>query len=757
MSSPLAPETLSARLLTALGASSTPLDKVALSRKAGLSPDDRSLVRSALGELEEAGDIVRMGRDRWALPAQAGIFTGILRFRDSGSAWLQSPRPEQEEINVPAADTANALPGDRVQVKSGGTGNGRVVRIVERSPRPLVGTLKLVGKRLEIIPDDPRYPQRVILHPAAAKEAQPGDKVVVRLRDWKARSAPLEGEILESLGPANATGVDMLSIIRRFELSVEFSAAVLEEAERVPDRVIAADVAEREDRRGREIFTIDPDDAKDFDDAIEVDRLPHGGWRLGVHIADVAHYVMPGTALDREARRRGNSVYLADRVLPMLPERLSNGVCSLRPRVDRLVFSALLDFDEDGEMRHARFARSVIHSKRRFTYHEAFALLEGPRDADPFSGHLHQAWDLAARLRARRFREGSLDLDMPEIKVHVGEDGRPTRLERITHDRAHQLVEEFMLAANDAVAHTLKHAQIPTIYRIHEDPDPEKLRDYREVARSFGYKVGDLTTRGEIQKLLDRARGTPEEPAIKIGLLRSLRRAAYSADPLGHYGLAKVNYAHFTSPIRRYADLVLHRSLAHKLRLAKSAGVTSKDLRELSLHLSETERLAAEAERESVKLKKLEYFQDRAGKPETFEAVIMEVRDFGLMIELTEFGVGGRLYLKKMDDDYYVFDPVQRTLRGKKTQRTFEQGQRIPVLVGSVDLARQHVDFRLPGGKPARPNDTSRGPREQSKRRVESPRGSGPKRSGGSGKSGGGRKKPPAPAAKASGRAKRRP
>src|SRR5437016_5509094 len=361
--------------------------------------------------------------------------------------------------------------------------------------------------------------------------------------------------------PKSAPGIDMLSIIRKYDLPTEFPKGVVDEANRIPKSVEQRMINGREDLRGKFIVTIDPDDARDFDDAIDVEKIDHNeGWRLGVHIADVSAYVTPDSALDREARRRGNSVYLPDRVIPMLPERLSNGVCSLNPGVDRLTHSVFIHFDKHGVVKSARFARSVIRSAHRLTYKQAYAILTSP-PGDQLGERLHLAWELAALLRRKRFQHGSLDLDFPEVKVWVDKEGRPVRLERVENDESHQLIEEFMLAANEAVARELKNRAIPTIYRVHENPDPEKLAEYREFVLSFDYKVGDLTHRVELQRLLAAFRGKPEEQALKIALLKSLKRARYAPQPLGHYGLAKANYLHFTSPIRRYADLVVHRAL----------------------------------------------------------------------------------------------------------------------------------------------------------------------------------------------------
>ncbi len=333
----------------------------------------------------------------------------------------------------------------------------------------------------------------------------------------------------------------------------------------------------------------------------------------------MSHYVPPGGALDREAYERGNSVYLADRVIPMLPERLSNGVCSLRPHEDRLTYSAFIEFGAGGKIRSVRFARTIIRSAARLTYKEAFALLQGPANASPVSRELHRAWKLASLLRENRFNNGSLDLDMPEVKVHLDDQGKPVRLEKVENDISHQLIEEFMLAANEVVARELKNRNTPTVYRVHADPEPDRLLEFRDFAQSYDYRVGDLTHRPEMQKLLRAVKGKPEAEAIKLGLLKSLKRAAYDVSPLGHYGLAKVNYTHFTSPIRRYADLVVHRSLTLLLGEEKRTRLAAGDLGAVAAHISATERVAAEAERESVKLKKLEYFQnlllESAAKP----------------------------------------------------------------------------------------------------------------------------------------------
>jgi ribonuclease R len=585
-----------------------------------------------------------------------------------------------------------------------GRREGRVIRILERAHDTIVGTLQRSRNFCYVVPDDPRFVHDVYVRPVAAAPgdrrsetaATVGDKVVVRLDDWQSRHVNPEGEIIEVLGPASAPGVDVLSIIRKYHLPTEFPPDVLEQAERIPESVDAQQIAGREDLRNQFIVTIDPDDARDFDDAINVEKLANGGWQLGVHIADVAAYVEPGSALDREARRRGNSVYLPDRVIPMLPERLSNGVCSLKSEVDRLTHSVFIQFDKRGVAKSARFARSVIRSAHRLTYKEAYGILTSvPRD--PLGERLHLAWELAALLRRKRFEHGALELDFPEVKVWVDAHGKPVRLERVENDKSHQLIEEFMLVANEAVARELKKRAIPTVYRVHENPDPEKLGEYREFVLSFGYKVGDLTHRAELQRLLGEVSGKPEEQALKVGLLKSLKRARYDPLPLGHYGLAKTNYLHFTSPIRRYADLVVHRALGSDTASRSPYRMGMAEIASIAEHISTTERNAAEAEIDAALMKKLEFFQQQlAGrKPQMFSATVVDVRNYGLMVELPDALITGLIHVSSLTDDFYVFEPARRQLIGRRSRKRFSVGDKLSVFVARVDVFKRQVDFAI--------------------------------------------------------------
>ena len=693
-----------------------PLDKSDIARKLGLKGRERVALRHNLRELERAGEIARIRKNLYVLPAEADLVTGKLSIHRAGYGFLTSEKPGQPDIFIAAENTGTAMHGDRVVARisrdlpyerAKGRREGRVIRILERARDTIVGTLQHSRNFYYVVPDDPRIVHDIYVRPTGDRRSQTaatvGDKVIVRLETWESRHVNPEGEIIEVLGPASAPGVDTLSIIRRCGLPTEFPSEALKEADEIPEEIDAQQLKGREDLRDKFIVTIDPEDARDFDDAIHVEKLENSGRLLGVHIADVAAYVEPDSALDREARRRGNSVYLPDRVIPMLPERLSNGVCSLNPGVDRLTHSVFIHFDRNGVARSARFARSVIRSAHRLTYKQAYAILKSaPRDE--LSQRLHIAWELAALLRRKRFQHGALDLDFPEVKVLVDQDGYPVRLERIENDESHQLIEEFMLAANEAVARELKKRAIPTIYRVHENPDLEKLAEYREFALSFNYKVGDLTHRPELQRLLASFRGKPEEQALKVALLKSLKRARYAPQPLGHYGLAKANYLHFTSPIRRYADLVVHRALGRigALRRPNAAARRSYDhdmseIASIAERISITERTAADAEIDAAQMKKLEFFQRQLDErnPQIFRAAIVDVRNYGLMVELPDALVTGLVHVSSLTDDFYLFDVARRQLIGRRSRKRFSVGDEVSVFVARVDVFKRQIDFAI--------------------------------------------------------------
>lgn len=683
-----------------------PLDAAGIATELDLQPNWKPRLARLLQDMERRGQIVRIRKDRFILPKEADLITGQIQFHMNGSAHILAEAPGAPDVLVRPEHTSTAMHGDTVVARRIPAGarsrvesdrlEGEVIRIVSRATDTIVGTLQRSPKFFYIIPDDPRFPHNLyVIPPAPPLAARAGDKVVARLESWPSRHVNPEGRIVEILGRSGAPGVDMLSIIRRHRLPLEFAPEVLAEASRTPFDIPETELSRRRDLRNALIFTIDPDDAKDFDDAIQVERTPNG-WMVGIHIADVSHYVRPGTAMEREAAVRGNSVYLADRVIPMLPEALSNGICSLKPDVERLAFSAFAHIDKSGAVSEVSFAKSVIRSRKRLTYREALAILEQsgpPRDA--VSEHVRMAWEVSSLLRKKRFAAGSLDLDFPEIKVRLDEQGRPVRLERIENDISHQLIEELMLLANELVARELKLRKQPALYRIHENPEPDRLEEFREFAASQGISAGDLTQRREIQKILRAILGKPFAGAVKIALLKSLKRARYHHEPLGHYGLSKSDYTHFTSPIRRYSDLIVHRALERQLGLVKK-GPDPASLARTAEHISNTERTAAEAEKESVKLKKLEFFQAQAGasKREEFRAVVIDVRNFGFFVELPDFLLTGLVHVSSLGSDFFVHDPARARLTGRQTKKTYSVGDELQVTVERVDTVKQQVDFR---------------------------------------------------------------
>ena len=692
-----------------------PLRRHELAKALHLNENERSAYHRALAEMLRKGEVVRVRKERFVLPAEADLVVGKLDMNERGFGFV-IPEADKEgkptapaDIYIAADQTGVGMHGDRVVVRlhKGSVRRdrrgkpqpekleGRVIRILERANETLVGTLQKPKYFYIVIPDEPRIINDIYVKPHP--KARIGDKVVVKLQPWESRHVNPEGDIVEVLGAGDAPGVDMLAIIRKHRLPQTFPADVLREVERLPENPTEEETRGRLDLRNAFIVTIDPDDARDHDDAVSVETRPDGSWRLGVHIADVSHYVRPKTPLDREARARGNSIYLVDRVIPMLPEKLSAGLCSLFGNVDRLAKSAFIDYNAQGVPKRVEFFNSVIRVKHLITYREALQRLNSPDvDADELTRGLKTMWQLASLLRKNRFQRGSLDLDFPEMKVRLDKLGKPIALEKIENDISHQLIEEFMLAANEAVARHCKNSTLPGLYRIHENPAPEKLVELRQFLAGFGIKIGDLTLRTEVQKLIAVMRKHPQEYVLKVSLLRSLKRAIYSHQPVGHYGLAKVNYTHFTSPIRRYPDLVVHRILDGLMK-RKPTGYLTEHLIDVARHCSQTERTADEAENESKKLKTLEYFNGMLHNRRlaSFDALVTDVRNFGLFVELPELMIFGLVHVSTIDDDFYSFDDTRRRLVGKRTKRTFKIGDRIKVIVSRVDLFKRQVDFQI--------------------------------------------------------------
>ena len=699
-------------------------------------PEQRAALRRAIGELAAEGLLVEGKKGNFTLRAGSGkALAGSLKFHPKGHAMFFPDQGDASNlatgldlkalarVHIPRRDASTALDGDRVlvsihQPKPGRDPRdrrgypqdpateirGKVEKILSRRSGRLVGVFRHNRNFGWIDCDDKAIDGTIDV--VGDTTAQPGQCVVVELEPWNDPTTNLRGRIIEVLGWPGEAGVDMRAVIHRFGLRTSFPEPVLLEARAVPDALDAAEIARREDWRQALVITIDPADAKDHDDALWVEKKSDG-WRLAVHIADVSHYIKPGSAMDREASERGNSTYLVDRVLPMLPVELSNGLCSLKPNVDRLTKCALLDVSGKGEITKARFLDAVIHSRAKLSYEQAQAILDGqpaPAGSDPqLAAMVKEAWRLAACMRRRRFDQGSLDLDMPEIRIVLDDQGRALAAEPVIHTASHQLVEECMLAANEAVARILRERMKPALYRIHDDPDPSRLMDYTLTAKLHGYRPGDLTNRAHIQKLLDESKGSPEEHIIKLGLLKSLKRAAYSAEPTGHYGLAKGDYCHFTSPIRRYADLIVHRALqpllANPPRQCDST-LSQAGLREIARHLSDTERVSAEAESETKQIKLFDYLQRVAEQhdPHVFDGLITEVRPMGLMVEIPAMGIRGVVKREDLPPGRWRLE-AHRNAWVAADGKVIQLGMRIPLHVTGLDREKRFVDFSV-AGKP---------------------------------------------------------
>ncbi|TSA41513.1 MAG: ribonuclease R, partial [Verrucomicrobiales bacterium] len=695
------------RIVDALGAKDyAPANVPEMLRLLRLPPNRQQELQAVLRELEQSGQITRTKGNRYILSREADLIPGRIQINRQGKGFLAPDDSGLKEIAILENETGTALHGDRVLVRrnvrtrglrpdrGAVQETGSVIRILERKRSQIVGTLQRGKQFLYVIPDDPRMPHDISVPEPRDVGRRPniGDKVVVELVEWESRNSNPEGEIIEVLGAPDAEGVDMLSVLRQYDLPLHFPKPVLAEARAIGSTVAEHEVAGREDCRSHQVITIDPDDAKDFDDAICLEQTSQGQWKLWVHIADVSHYVKPGTALDVEARKRGNSTYLVDRVIPMLPEALSNELCSLKPNVDRLTKCVEFLVADDGRVLSTKFYPAVIHSQRRFTYKEVFAILQqagapvsrpgamtshdqqraGPEAGAPESivQMLHDAHELAQKIRRLRFKNGSLALDFPETKIRLDEQGRVLRIEKIENDVSHQLIEEYMLLANEAVASRLMSENQKAIYRVHEEPDARRINEFREDVLSHHIPCGNLTKRPEVSKLLQKLDTIPIGAALKIGFLRSLMRARYAVEPLGHYGLAKAKYTHFTSPIRRYADLVVHRAL-----FQASHGPTHS-LKETAEHISDTERNSADAERDSkdVKLYAFLKAQLQSAKPPPYPALVTDVRNFGFFVDVPGLAMSGLVHLSSLEDDFYLFDAQRSQLIGRRSRRVIRLG-----------------------------------------------------------------------------------
>ncbi len=708
-----------------------PMKLKELSRALGIAEGEYSRFRKLVKELIDRGDLVRLKRGRIGLAAELNVLVGEFQMTKSGLGFLLREPPDPD-VRIPPFATGTALDKDTVMVRltrSGEQPTGEVIRVVERSERNIVGVLRRRRHYVYVEPDNPRIHRDIYIPDAELHGARDGDKVVAQLAEWDDPHLQPIGTICERLGRPHDPGVDMLSVIKSFDLPESFPDVVLNEAE------LLAAKANRMGRRGRIdcrsdiVYTIDPADAKDHDDAISVTRSENGGFRLAVHIADVATFVKPGSALDKEAYRRGNSVYLPGTVIPMLPEALSNDVCSLRPDRDRLAHTVWIDFDARGIARSWETGDTIIRSAAKLSYEEAQAFLESGQRPDTVSAevaeNLRAAQELARLLTQQRFNDGSLDFDLPESQIILDDDGTVIDLRRKPRLEAHRLIEECMLAANRAVALEAKKHRRLMLYRVHDKPDHEKLEAFAYMVKRLGhhFPVSKSIHPRQFGDFLQSIKDQPESDFINELMLRSMQKAVYQRDNIGHFGLAFPHYTHFTSPIRRYPDLIVHRLLRQMRanRYPKNyTEETSAMLDQVGRWCSETERVAETAERQAIKIKQVQYMRDKVG--EVFDGVISGVQPYGFFVRLDPWGVEGMVRISAIDDDYYVHEEENYRLVGTRRRRVFRLGDTVRVQVMRVDIDHHEIDFAL--------DDLARAESTPSQPAVPAAR-RGPKRNGG--------------------------
>jgi ribonuclease R len=677
-----------------------------------LSREERPIFKRLLADLVERGDLVETRGNRFGLPDRMNLIVGRMVTHPRGFGFVVPDRPLENvkgDLYIAGSNLNQAMHGDRVVARiervSADRAEGRIVRVLERGSDTVVGRFDQDGLGIGfVVPFDRRLIMDVQIPSGEHLDAAPGDMVVVEITRWPTPTRGPVGRVKEVLGDINEPGVDNEIIIRKFGLPDAHTDEAVEEARKVGTEVLEKDIKGRTDFRPLRTVTIDGEHARDFDDAITLDRLPNGHYWLGVHIADVAHYVPEGGALDEEAYERSTSVYFPERAVHMFPSELSTGICSLKPNVDRLVQSCLMEVDPKGNVVRYELHDGVIHSDARMTYNEVHAILT---DHDPATTAKYRALvplfesmrELFEILNKRRHRRGSIDFDLKEPEIVLDDAGLVEAIIAAERNVAHRIIEEFMLLANETVAQHLDDNEVPTLYRIHEDPDPLKVEEFEEFVTTLGYSIGappEHVKPRHFQKLVERMRGTPEEKPIAFLMLRTMQKARYDPQNRGHFGLAAESYTHFTSPIRRYPDLVVHRTLResrHGLMTEDRREELTDDLPEIARHTSERERRADEAERELVQWKKVRFMADKVG--DEFEGYITGVTAFGLFIELVEHFVEGLVHVSTMADDYYRFVEKAHTLQGEKTGRVYRLGDKVTVQVVKVDMERRQIDLGL--------------------------------------------------------------
>jgi ribonuclease R len=661
--------------------------------------ETRKLVNVVLQELHDDGYLEQIVRGKYKLKAKSGTVVGIVDLQSQGFAYVNSDEVERPVL-ISSRNLNHAMAGDKVRVRLFAVRKkhdleGEILEILERAKSVFVGTVQISRNFAFLIPSG-KVGFDIFIPLEKLKGAKDGQKAVAEILEWPGNARSPIGEIKDVLGDAGNNDTEMHAILAEFELPYKFPVNVDHAAEKIPLEIPDEEIKKRRDMREIVTFTIDPHDAKDFDDALSLQKLKNGNWEVGVHIADVTHYVVPNTIIEDEAQSRATSVYLVDRVVPMLPERLSNGVCSLRPHEDKLCFSAIFELTDDGDLLKEWFGKTVIHSNRRFTYEEAQQVIEtGEGDFSPEMLTLNQ---LANKLRDKRFKNGSIAFERVEIKFEIDDKGKPLSVYFKEAKDSNKLIEEFMLLANKRVAEFVgKTGENKTpktfVYRIHDKPDPDKLSTFNTFIQRFGYGIQLTTSRAissSLNNLLNNVRGKKEQNLVETLAIRTMAKAAYSTRNIGHYGLSFEYYSHFTSPIRRYPDMMVHRLLEKYLEGGRSAN--EQKYEELCKHSSDMETRAANAERASIKYKQIEFMQDHIGK--IYPGVISGVTDFGVFVEL-ENKIEGMIPIRELDDDFYIFDEKNYSLVGRHSHKTYQLGDDVTVKIWRTNLEKKQLDFQI--------------------------------------------------------------